>query len=99
MAKKSVAKRPSTQKAMVRALARQLALVEHLTRRVAEGTVTIDNDRQRFVQCWAVSGRPVTQALDGNGQVWELHTVLDQSTKQVTEQYWTPLGMERRDGR
>jgi hypothetical protein len=54
---------------------------------------------ERFVQCWAVSGRPVTQALDGNGQVWELHTVLDQSTKQVTEQYWTPLGMERRDGR
>ncbi len=50
----------------------------------------------RFVHCWAVYGRPVTQALDEDGQVWELHTVMDGATKKVAEQFWTPLGMERR---
>jgi len=52
----------------------------------------------RFIQCWTAQrgSYAVLHALDEDGQVWELHSVFDTATKQVTEQWWTPLGMERR---
>ena len=49
----------------------------------------------RFVQCWAVSGRPVTQALDESGQVWERIWRKATATEPETS-WWEPLNMERR---
>lgn len=50
----------------------------------------------KFVQCWAVHGRPVTQALDDQGQVWE--RVYRKPTETTpAESWWEPLGLERRD--
>jgi hypothetical protein len=50
----------------------------------------------RFIQCWAVSGRPVTQALDDQGQVWE--RVWRKATATTPEEsFWEPISMERRD--
>jgi len=52
----------------------------------------------RFIQCWTQQRGAfgVLHALDEDGQVWQLHQTFDTATKVVTEQYWTPLGMERR---
>ena len=49
----------------------------------------------RFIQCWAVSGRPVTQALDESGQVWERVWRKATATEPETS-WWEPLNMERR---
>lgn len=49
----------------------------------------------KFIQCWAVSGRPVTQALDSEGQVWE--RIWRKATDTMPEEsWWEPLSMERR---
>ena len=49
----------------------------------------------RFIQGWAVSGRPVTQALDESGQVWERVWRKATATEPETS-WWEPLNMERR---
>ena len=52
----------------------------------------------QFIQCWAVSGRPVTQALDSEGQVWE--RIWRKATATTSEEsWWEPLSMERRQAR
>ena len=70
------------------------ALIKNIT---ATATPLVP-DAARFIQCFVQTRGPygVLHALDGTGQVWELHTVMDGATKKVTEQFWTPLGMERR---
>ena len=84
-------RRPSPTAKLLNAVSRLLRNLEH-----AHTTVTISEHPPRFITCWAVHGRPVTQALDASGQVWELHTVMDGATKTVSEQFWTRIGMERR---
>jgi hypothetical protein len=50
----------------------------------------------KFIHCWAVSGRPVTQALDSEGQVWE--RVWRKATETTPEEsWWERIGMERRE--
>ena len=93
------AKRPR-KSATVRALERTLRMME----RVISAPAEIDakpvptNGPPRFIQCWTQQRGAfgVLHALDADGQVWELHSVIDQTSKQVTEQWWTPIKMERR---
>ncbi len=50
----------------------------------------------RFVQCWAVHGRPVTQALDESGQVWErVYRKAPDTTP--AESWWERLDMTRKE--
>ena len=49
----------------------------------------------QFIQCWAVAGRPVTQALDSTGQVWERHWTKATATTPESS-WWEPLDMTRR---
>jgi len=86
--------------ATVRALERTLRAMERFI-----GATVIDakppqanGSPPRFIQCWTQQRGAfgVLHALDADGQVWELHSVIDQTSKQVTEQWWTPIKMERR---
>jgi len=80
-----------------------LRALRTLTRTVAMATrppvaVRDPTGPARFIQCWTQQRGAfgVLHALDEDGQVWQLHQTFDTATKVVTEQYWTPLGMERR---
>ena len=55
----------------------------------------------KFIQCWAVTRgyASITQALDSEGQVWERVMVVETvgTAKQVTDSWWEPLSMDRRE--
>ncbi|HUO64977.1 MAG TPA: hypothetical protein VMT97_14785 [Terriglobales bacterium] len=55
----------------------------------------------KFIQCWAVTRgyASITQALDSEGQVWERVMVVETvgTSKQVTDSWWEPLSMDRRE--
>ncbi len=78
-------------RARIRGLRVEVGLMTHVASLRPEPQPTTG----RFVQCWAVSGRPVTQALDDTGQVWE--RVWRKATATTPEEsFWEPLNMERR---
>jgi hypothetical protein len=59
---------------------------------------TNGGDPSRFVSLVVQNrgGFGVLYALDASGQLWERHTVFDQTSKAITEEWWTKCGMNRR---
>ena len=47
----------------------------------------------RFIYAWSVYGRPVTQALDSDGQVWE--SVSDKIDGEWVFRGWKKINMTR----
>ena len=84
--------------ATVRALERTLRMMERVLSApaVIGAAPAPTNGPPRFIQCWTQQRGAfgVLHALDEQGQVWQLHTTLVDS--KPTEQWWSPISMERR---
>lgn len=75
----------------------QLRAITRLVTRMNAGQLTPDG-ASRFVAL-AVQNRGgfgVLCALDASGLIWERHTVYDSATKSISDEWWEPIGMERR---